>query len=261
MSIPTHALRREIRHPAHTPVCFDGSSPILTGTGSNGLNDWQPIGVGDADYLDGASPNQRRFKADAGSKMIISGYSTGETIEDDTGDGDGSVQMRDRSFRVPGGRSVSFIVPKSWTWLAPFLNLVKNDRAPKRPFELRETRYELAAASAAINLGAGYAAGFEGAILIDGAGAADLDQGDLVDLNGGATLYAILLKTPVSMTLDRPLADAVTDNDTVERAAKTVQTVERLLVNGYAESKEPKQVLMIEADCVAYGEATETGLS
>ena len=82
-----------------------GSSPILTGAATNGLNDWQPIGVGDADHLDGASPNQRRFKADAGSKMILSGYSTGETIEDDTGDGDESVQMRDRSFRVPGGRS------------------------------------------------------------------------------------------------------------------------------------------------------------
>ena len=262
MSIPTHALRREIRHPAHTPVCFDGSSPILTGTGSNGLNDWQPIGVGDADYLDGASPNQRRFKADAGSKMIISGYSTGETIEDDTGDGDDSLQMRDRSFRVPGGRSISFIVPKGWVWLAPFLNLCKNDRAPKRPFELRETRYEAAVANAAVNLAAGYAVAYEGQILADGADFDDLDQGDLVILDGVATtLYAITLKTAVGITLDRPLVAALMDNDTIVRAAKTVQTVERLLVNGYQENKEPKQVLMIEADCVAYGEATETGLS
>ena len=231
-------------------------------TATNGLNDWQPIGVGDSDHLDGASPNQRRFKADAGSKLIISGYSTGETIEDDTGDGDDSVQMRDRSFRVPGGRQVSFIVPASWAWLAPFLNRVKNDRAPKRPFELRETRYEAAVANAAVNLGAGYAVAYAGQILADGTDFDDLDQGDLVQLNGvTTTLYAIALKTAAGITLDRPLVAAVMDNDTIVRAARQVQTVERLLVNGYQENKEPKQVLMIEADCVAYGEATETGLS
>lgn len=260
-SIPTHSLLREVRHPAHTPVNYDGSSPILTGSATNGLNDWQPIGVGDADHLDGASPNQRRFKADAGSKLIISGYSTGETIEDDTGDGDDSVQMRDRSFRVPGGRQVSFIVPASWVWLAPFLNLVKNDRAPKRPFELRETRFEAAVANAAVNLAAGYAAAYAGVILADGTDFDALDQGDLVTLNGGSTLYAIALKSATGITLDRPLVAAVADNDTIVRAARKVQTVERLLVNGYQENKEPKQVLMIEADCVAYGEATETGLS
>ena len=142
------------------------------------------------------------------------------------------------TIRSSGTGDRSLIVPASWTWLAPFLNLCKNDRSPKRPFELRETRYEKAAASAMVNLGAGYAVGYEGAIMIDGTWAADLAVDDLVALDGGTVLHAITARGTNTITLDRPLAAQLDDdNGPIACAAKTVQTVERLLVNGYQENK------------------------
>ena len=157
---------------------------------------------------------------------------------------------------------VSFIVPKGWVWLAAVPQPLQE--RPRSQASVRDARDALRGGGGERggNLAAGYAVAYEGQILADGADFDDLDQGDLVILDGvTTTLYAITLKTAAGITLDRPLVAAVMDNDTIVRAAKTVQTVERLLVNGYQENKEPKQVLMIEADCVAYGEATETGLS
>ena len=112
-SIRTSSLGREVRHPLWTPTNYDGSSPQLGGTGANAPGSWQPVGVGQNDYRDGDATDFRLFKADSGSKFILSGFSKKDTIEDDTGDGDSAVQMRSRVFTVPGGRQASFIVPAS----------------------------------------------------------------------------------------------------------------------------------------------------
>ena len=185
-SIRTSSLVREVRHPLWTPQNYDGSSPILAGTETNAANDWQPLGVGKDPMVIGASPNTKTFKADAGSKFILSGFSKKDTIEDDTGDGDDAVQMRSRVFTVPGGRQASFIVPATWTWLAQFLATVYDDPyvTGKRPFDLRETRYAVAAAAGTVDLGAGYAAGYEGEIVATGID--DIAVGDLVSIDSSS---------------------------------------------------------------------------
>ena len=192
--------------------------------------------------------------------MTLSGYSTQDTIVDHSGDGDDAQQMRSVDFEVPQTRSLSFIVPATWQWLARFLWTVFRD-STKRPLELRETHYSIAAASAAINRVAGYAAAFAGAIIIDGAGAAGLAVGNLITLDGTATVYRIESRGANTITLDKPLQAAVANNDAVARAARTVRTRQQFYVETTPQVIESKSVLKIDGVTLQpYDRATEEGM-
>ena len=138
-NIPVNGILREVRHPAWTPVNVDGTSPTLSGTSTNAAGDWQPIGIG-RELVQGTSPNTKTWKGDAGQMMTLSGYSTQDTISDDSGDGDDAAQMRSHDFEMPQTRALSCIVPATWQWLPRFLTTAFRD-AMKRPIELRETHY------------------------------------------------------------------------------------------------------------------------
>ena len=260
-NIPVHQILREVRHLAWTPVNPDGTTPALLGSAvAPAPNDWQPIGYG-REIVRGTAPNTTTWKGELGQMLTLSGYNTMDTIVDHTGDGDDAVQRRSVEFEDPQSRTLSFIAPAGFQWLARFLTLCFRDGPPKRPFELRETHYDVAAAAAAINLAAGYAAAFEGPMLIDGAGAADLGVGDLITLNGTPTVYGIIARTAASVTVDKPLVAALADDDVVARAARTVSTTQKFWVESLPQVIESKSVLKIDGVTLQpYDRATEEGM-
>ena len=137
-SIAVHQILREVRHPAWTPENPDGTAPTAVGTSVVAANGWQPVGTGEADFMQGDSTNHLLFDGDAGQMFTISGHNTGYTQNDVTGDGDDVVQMDDFDVEVPGTRSLSAIQPTKLGWLSKFLHTVAND-AMRRPMEVRDT--------------------------------------------------------------------------------------------------------------------------
>ena len=63
------------------------------------------------------------------------------------------------------------------------------------------------------------AALYEGAMLADGAGLANMAVEDLVTLDASATIYKVDAVTSDSITVDRPLVAALDDDDVIARAA------------------------------------------
>ena len=135
-NIPVHGVERTASHQAWTPVSVDGTAPTDGGT-ATAVGDPQPFGVGSAPFITGGTPNIHTFKGDDGQMITISGYNTADTIEDHTGDGDSSVQMRSVDLEVPGTRKLSCVVPKGWEWMAKFLQTVFRD-ADKRPMKITD---------------------------------------------------------------------------------------------------------------------------
>ena len=128
-NIPVHSILREVKHPAWTPVSVDGSA--IT---SASADDYQALGTGSADKVVGGNT----FKGDAGQMFTLTGYTTGDTIEDHSGDGDSVAQMRSVDFETPGNRTLSCVVPASWVWLPAMLHTIFRD-ANKRPLTIRDT--------------------------------------------------------------------------------------------------------------------------
>ena len=251
-NIPVHSIFREVRHPAWTPINPDGTTPAGTAPVANG---WQPIGHGREFIAAGTT-----WKGDAGQMMTLSGYATQDTVVDHSGDGDNAQQMRSVDFEVPQTRSLSFIVPATWQWLARFLWTVFRD-ATKRPLELRETHFSIVAATAAVNNTGGYAAAFAGALGVDGPGAGDLAVGDLITFGNTTTVYRVESRTTDTITLDKPLAAAVIDNLTINRAARTVRTTQQFYVETTPQVIESKSVLKIDGVTLQpYDRATEEGM-
>ena len=262
-NIPVHQILREVRHLAWTPVNPDGTTPELAGAAvAPAANDWQPIGYGrDLVKVGSAAADTVTWRGDLGQMLTLSGYSTMDTIVDHTGDGDDAVQRRSVEFEDPQSRTLSFIAPAGFQWLARFLTLCFRDGPPKRPFELRETHYDVASAVAAVNLAAGYIAGYAGAILIDGTNADDLSVGDLINFDGTSTVYGIVARGAASITLDKPLAAAIADNDDIARAARTVRTQQKFWVETAPQVIESKSVLKIDGVTLQpYDRATEEGM-
>ena len=138
-NIPVHGIRRVLSHPAWTPVNVDGTVPTVAGTATApGPGDEQPVGVGAGSFVTGTSPNIITYKGDSGQMFTLSGYNKTKQIDDHTGDGDDTVQMRGVKLQIPGSRQLSCIVPAGWTWVPAFLSTVDND-ADERPMVIKDT--------------------------------------------------------------------------------------------------------------------------
>ena len=138
-NIPVHRILREIKHPAWIPVNVDGTAPAVLGTATAPvLGDFQPVGIGAADYVIGMSPNTLTYMGDAGQMLTLNGYNTAFTQEDHTGDGDSVIQMRDIDLETPGVRQLSCVAPSGFTWVPAFLHTVARD-AMKRPMVIKDT--------------------------------------------------------------------------------------------------------------------------
>ena len=113
-NIPVHSIARTVSHPAWTPVEIDGSA-------------LSPAGVvgGDQEFF-------------TGQMITLSGYSTGDKIEDHTGDGDSADQMRSVNYELPQARKLTCIVPAGWTWIPAMLHTIFRD-ANKRPMTITDT--------------------------------------------------------------------------------------------------------------------------
>ena len=138
-NIPVHGILREIKHPAWTPVSVDGTVPATGGTATApAAGEYQPLGLGSADLVVGTSPNTVTYKGDAGQMFTLSGYNKTKQIDDHTGDGDDTVQMRGVKLQIPGARQLSCVVPSGWTWVPELLSTVDND-SEERPMTIKDT--------------------------------------------------------------------------------------------------------------------------
>ena len=138
-NIPVHGILRTISHPAWIPVSVDGTVPLVAGTATAPVaGDEQPLGIGAANLVIGMSPNTVTYKGDAGQMFTLSGYNKTKQIDDHTGDGDDTVQMRGVKLQIPGARQLSCVVPSGWTWVPELLSTVDND-SEERPMTIKDT--------------------------------------------------------------------------------------------------------------------------
>lgn len=257
------------RHPVWTPRNVDGSDLARGGTGAPAANGWQHFAVGTSPYRDGDATNYLDFKSDSGLKIALSGYNTAFPTEDRKGDGDSVDQMRFTGVEKPGGRTMSLFIPRLYEGLAQMFRTIKLDHprhgGQGRPFDLREIYYAIAVGGVVtINLAAGYMAGAT-VLVIDGAGVADIDAGDLVSIDPAAAgvathRYLVEARTATSITISPPLIAALADNDPITRVAIDRQRTQSFLLEGWAETREPGGTLMAEATLTPHGGATETGV-
>lgn len=255
-----HQVMLEIRHPAWAPRNPDGSSPVVSGTGVAGLNDWQPIAFGTVDQVVGATPNTVTYRPDNGLKVMLTPFGTSDMIEDHSGDGDRVGQNVSHEFETLKNRTLSFDWTRKGQWVEALIWRVFDDRSPKRPLEIRETWVDEPEAVAAINLAAGYAAAFVGAMLADGAGLADMAVEDLVTLDASATIYKTVAVTADSLTVDRPLVAALDDNDVISRAAILKRITAEYLVSDPGPSRGTKATVGQTAELTPTGVFTREGM-
>ena len=115
-------------------------------------------------------------------------------------------------------------------------------------------------AVAAINLLAGYAAAYEGAMLADGAGLADLAVEDLVTLDASATIYKAVAVAADSITVDRPLVAALTDDDVIARAAILKRITAEYYVSDPGPSRGTKQTVGMTVELTPTGVFDREGM-
>ena len=255
-----HQVMLEIRHPAWRPVNPDGSSPLVAGAGAAGLNAWQPLAFGSADMTVGMAPNTVTYRPDNGLKVMLTPFGTADMIEPHTGDGDTVEQNVSHEFETLKNRTLSFDWTRKGKWIERLIWSVFDDRSPKRPLEIRETWVDIPEAVAAINLAAGYAAAYEGAMLADGPGLASMAIDDLVTLDATATIYKTVAVSADSLTVDRPLVAAVADDDVISRAAILKQITAEYLVSDPGLMRGTKQTVGQSAELVPTGIFTRTGM-
>ena len=86
-------------------------------------------------------------------------------------------------------------------------------------------------------------------------------MGDLINFDGTSTVYGIVARGAASITLDKPLAAAIADNDDIARAARTVRTTQKFWVESNPQVIESKSVLKIDGVTLQpYDRATEEGM-
>ena len=104
----------KFKHPAWTPVSVDGSA--IT---SASADDYQALGTGSADKVVGGNT----FKGDAGQSVHVDRrHTTGDTIEDHSGDGDCRGANALGGLRDAGERARSRASCRpAWVWLPAML--------------------------------------------------------------------------------------------------------------------------------------------
>ena len=256
-----HQVLLDVRHPAWVPVSPGGETPRVFGAGVTPVaGDWQPLAMGSRPRDVGTSSDYVRFGPDNGLMVTLSPYATSDTIEDHTGDGDTVVQMVSHQLEVPQSRTADFDWTDNGKWLERFVWTVFDD-PQKRPLELRERYVSVGAATAAINESAGYAIGVEVPILIDGPGADDIITGDLLTLDGTLTVYRVMSRTTISVTLDKPLVAAVADDDVVSRAAIDKSIQQSYYVQQPGDKRVAKGVMGMTIPLQPTGDFIRTGMT
>ena len=118
-------------------MSVDGTAPVVAGSATApAAGDFQPLGLGAADYVEGTGTDTVTYKGDAGQMFTLSGVNTADKIEDHSGDGDSVAQMRSVNFETPGPRTLSCVVPAGWTWVPALIRTVFRD-ANKRPMTIK----------------------------------------------------------------------------------------------------------------------------
>ncbi len=255
-----HQVVLEIRHPAWAPRNPDGSSPVVAGAGAAGLNAWQPLAFGVTDRVVGAGVDTVTYRPDNGLTVMLTPFGTGDMIEPHTGDGDTVTQSISHEIETLKNRTLSFDWTRKGHWIEALVWRVFEDRSPKRPLEIRETWVDIPEAMATINKVGGYAALYEGAMLADGAGLANMAVEDLVTLDASATIYKVDAVTSDSITVDRPLVAALDDDDVIARAAILKRITAEYLVSDPGPSRGTSKTVGQTVELVPTGQFTREGM-